>query len=176
MPGATLKISLAASAIEIGRGHGADAALAEAPRGRGIGFGDLLLHLHEGFERQLGAAETLRQQRAIKPVLDQRLRHRRRQPPRPFDLVGVAHDQGAARARARRGRGRDACSCASSHSLVSGSDGDPSAAVDQGGRLPGPSCRARPDRARVRGRWPTGSSAPPRRRQGRSRRSRHRAS
>ena len=85
--------------IEIGRGHGADAALAKAPRGRGVGLGDFLLHLHERFQRSLDAAKTLRQQRAVKPVLDQRLRHRRRQPPRPLDLVGVAHDQGRQRSR-----------------------------------------------------------------------------
>ena len=84
--------------IEIGRGHGADAALAKAPRGRGIRLGDLFLHLHESFQRSLGAAKTLRQQRAIKPVLDQRLGHRRRQPPRPLDLVGFARDQGRQRA------------------------------------------------------------------------------
>jgi hypothetical protein len=59
--------------IEIGRGHGADAALAKAPRGRGVGLGDLLLHQHERFQRSLNAAKTLRQQRAIEPVLDQRL-------------------------------------------------------------------------------------------------------
>ena len=62
--------------IEIGRGHGADAALAKAPRGRGISLGDFLLHLHERFQRSFEAAKTLRQQRAVKPVLDQRLCHR----------------------------------------------------------------------------------------------------
>ena len=135
--------------IEIGRGHGADAALAEAPRGRGIGLGDLLLHLHEGFERRLGAAETLRQQRAIKPVLDQRLRHRRRQPPRPLDLVGFARDQGRQRARAldevEAGmlvhafpRILLACSCCAS------GDGGPSAAVDQGGSGRSSHAAARP--------------------------------
>ena len=86
--------------IEIGRGHGADAALAEAPGGGGIGLGDFLLHLHEGFERRFRAAEALRQQRTIKPVLDQGRGHRRRQPPRPLDLVGVARDQGLQRSRA----------------------------------------------------------------------------
>jgi hypothetical protein len=87
--------------IEIGRRHRADAALAEAPRGRGIRLGDFLLHLHESFERHLGAAKALRQQRTVKPVLDQRLCHRRRQPPRPLDLVGFARDQGRQRFGAR---------------------------------------------------------------------------
>ena len=86
--------------IEIGRGHGADAALAEAPGGGRIGLGDFLLHLHESFERQFGAAEALRQQRPVKPVLDQGRGHIRRQPPRPLDLVGVARDQRLQRARA----------------------------------------------------------------------------
>ncbi len=79
--------------IEIGRRHGADAALAEAPRRGGVGLGDFLLHLHERFERRLGAAKTFGQQRAIKLVLDQGLRHGRRQAPRPLDLVGIARDQ-----------------------------------------------------------------------------------
>ena len=86
--------------IEIGRRHGADAALAEAPRGRGVGLGDFLLHLHEGFQRRLAAAEALRQQRAIKPVFDQGRGYGRRQPPRPLDFVGVARDQGLQRSRA----------------------------------------------------------------------------
>ena len=79
--------------VEIGRDHGADAALAEAPRGRGIGLGDLLLHLHEDLERRLGAAEAFRQQRAIKPVLEQRGNHGLGEAPRPLDLVGLARDQ-----------------------------------------------------------------------------------
>jgi len=85
--------------LEIGRGHRADAALAEAPRGGGVSFCDLFLHLHEDAERRLAAAETFWQQRAIKPVLDQRRDHRPGQPPRPLDLVGLAHDQGRKRPR-----------------------------------------------------------------------------
>ena len=123
--------------IEIGRGHGADAALAEAPRRGGIGLGDLLLHLHEGFERHLAAAEALRQQRAIEPVLDQRRGHRRRQAPRPLDLVGVARDQRLQRSRAldqvEAGRLVHALPRIVWFCLARGRDGGPSAATDQDG-------------------------------------------
>src|SRR5262249_7174123 len=84
--------------LQIGGGHGANRALAEAPRRRGIGFRDLLLHLHEDVERGLRAAKRLRQQRPIKPVLDQGFRDGRRQPPGPLDLVSLARDQGLKRA------------------------------------------------------------------------------
>ena len=57
--------------IEIGCRHGADGALAKAPRRGGVGLRHLLQHLHEDFGRRLGAADALRQEHAIKPVLDQ---------------------------------------------------------------------------------------------------------
>jgi hypothetical protein len=84
--------------LEIGRRHGANGALAETPGGGGIRLRDLLLHLHEHFQRHLVAADALRQQRPVQPVLDQRRRHLWRQPPRPFDLVGFARDQRLQRA------------------------------------------------------------------------------
>ncbi len=80
-------------AVEIGRRHGADRALAKAPRRRGVGLGNFLLHLHEDFERRFGSAQALRQQRAIKSVLDQGGNHRLGQAPRPFDLVSLPRDQ-----------------------------------------------------------------------------------
>ncbi len=61
--------------------------------------------------RRLGAAEALRQQRPVEPVLDQGGHHRRGQPPRPLDLVGLARDQRRQRARALdQVRNREACS------------------------------------------------------------------
>ena len=123
--------------VERGRDHRADAALAEAPGGGGIRLRDLLQHLHEGFRRRFGAAEALRQQRAIEPVLDQRGDDGRRQPPRPLDLVGLARDQ------RRDGAGpfdqTNAGSCVHSrflaHSAVSGQsrDGGLFGEEDQGG-------------------------------------------
>ena len=98
--GRPLKISLRRVGVEIGRGHGADRALAEAPGGRGIGLGHFLEHLHEDLGRRLGAAEALRQQRAIEPVLDQGGNHRLGEPPRPLDLVGLLRDQRRQRPRA----------------------------------------------------------------------------
>ena len=50
--------------------------------------------------RRLGAAEALRQQHPVKPVLDQGGNHRRGQAPRPLDLVGLARDQRRQRLRA----------------------------------------------------------------------------
>ena len=84
--------------IEIGRDHGADGALAEAPGGRGVGFCDFLQDLHEDFRRGLVAADALRQQHAVKPVLDQGGDHGLREPPRPLDLVGLPRDQRLQRA------------------------------------------------------------------------------
>jgi hypothetical protein len=83
--------------VEIGRRHGAHGALTEAPRRGGIGLCDLLQHLHEDFRRNLGATDALRQQRAIKPVLDQGGNHRLGETARPLDLVGLARDQGRQR-------------------------------------------------------------------------------
>ena len=108
----------------------------------------LLLHLHEGFERRLDAAERLRQQRAIKPVVDQRRTTGWRQTPRPLDLVGFARDQGAsARARSTRSIPGSLFMRFLAPRLDLAAlrwrrrNGEPSAAVDQGsGRLP--ACRA----------------------------------
>ena len=80
--------------VEVGRGHRADAALPKAPGGGGVGLGDLLLHLHEDFERRLRPPEALRQQNPVQPVLDQGGGHRGRQAPRALDLIGLARDQG----------------------------------------------------------------------------------
>ena len=167
--------------IEIGRGHGADAALAEAPRGRGVGLGDFLLHLHERFR----AAPRCRQSSSAAARGKARSRSAPVSPP--------ASAAASARSRRRRarsrapalshappGRGRDACSCASSHSLVfcaSGMVAYPRPSIKAAGApccfTPSPA----PDRATVAtAAWPTGSSAPRRRRQCRWRRSRHRAS
>ena len=86
--------------IEIGRDHGADAALAEAPRRRGVGLRHFLEHLHEDFGRRLGATGALRQQHAIKPVLDQGGNHRLGETPGPLDLIGLPRDQRRQRSRA----------------------------------------------------------------------------
>jgi hypothetical protein len=79
--------------VEIGRRHGANAALAEAPGGGGVGLRHLLLHLHEHFQRRLSAAQALWQQRAIKPIVDQRGNHGLGEPPRALDLVGLARNE-----------------------------------------------------------------------------------
>jgi hypothetical protein len=63
-------------------------------------FATFLQHLHEDFGRRLGAADALRQQHPIKPVLDQRGHDRLRETPRPLDLIGLPRDQRRQRARA----------------------------------------------------------------------------
>jgi len=78
----------------------ADGTLAEAPCRRGVGLGHFLEHLHEDFGRRLGAADALRQQHPIKPVLDQRGNHRLGETPGPLDLVGLPRDQRRQRPRA----------------------------------------------------------------------------